>query len=110
MTNQNCKELVKANLPERMEEMKNLLKLAEYPDKFNEELNNIALSVEYNHQFKSKLLLLSWGGPADGFLFSKDGKKIKYYFQDWGDYAEIKLTGKNLTIMQNIFDLLDFKY
>ena len=35
---------------------------------------------------------LSWGGPADGFLVEFDeGAKIvqiRYYFQDWWDYAE----------------------
>ena len=35
---------------------------------------------------------LSWGGPADGFIVELDSDGniigVRYYFQDWFDYAE----------------------
>lgn len=101
-TDTSCKEQLKARYGDAIADMKRLLHSKDWEQDFNQEV----LSWEYNHQFKSLLLLLSWGGPADGFLFSPAGKKVKYYFQDWGDYAEKALTGKDLEIMQRLFEKL----
>lgn len=109
MVDKNCKQMLAANYPERMKEMRLLNRLSKTDtEKYQDKYNEIVLSCEYNYMFKSNLLLLSWGGPADGFLFSKDGLKVKYYFQDWGDYAEKKLSGQDLKTMQELFNNLVF--
>jgi hypothetical protein len=45
-------------------------------------------------------ILLSWGGPSDGYkvYFDKDGEAIEgyYFFADWFEYEEFKLTGEEL--------------
>ena len=47
------------------------------------------LSVEVR---KSYRVLLSWGGPSDGFdfVFNKDGELVEcyYFYQDWFDGAK----------------------
>lgn len=47
---------------------------------------------------------LSWGGPADGFYIwlSPEGEinNIVYYFQDWFDGAEKKLTDNDFNIAE----------
>lgn len=50
---------------------------------------------------------LSWGGPADGFLFyfngDKELEKITYYFSDWGTYDEITLSREDQEIIEQIY-------
>jgi len=45
-------------------------------------------------------ILLSWGGPSDGYkvYFDRDGEAIEgyYFFADWFEYEEFKLTGEEL--------------
>ena len=45
-------------------------------------------------------ILLSWGGPSDGYkmYFDKEGEAIEgyYFFADWFEYEEFKLTGEEL--------------
>jgi len=49
---------------------------------------------------KEVTVLLSWGGPSDGYkvYFDKDGEAIEgyYFFADWFEYEEFKLTGEEL--------------
>lgn len=49
---------------------------------------------------------LSWGGPADGFLVELDRKKrfsrARYYFQDWGDYAERWLNNSQVGLLEQV--------
>ena len=105
-----CKQQLSTNYSETMKEMRQLVHLLKTDEvKYQDMFNSIVLSCEYNYQFKSNLLLLSWGGPAEGFLFSRDGKRIRYYFQDWGDYAEKQLSGKDLDTLQYLFTDLIFQ-
>jgi len=45
-------------------------------------------------------ILLSWGGPSDGYkvYFDKDGEAIEgyYFFADWFEYEEFKLSDTEL--------------
>lgn len=49
---------------------------------------------------------LSWGGPADGFLVELDRDKrfyrARYYFQDWGDYAERWLNNNQVELLEQV--------
>ena len=49
---------------------------------------------------KEVTVLLSWGGPSDGYkiYFDKDGEAAEgyYFFADWFEYEEIKLTDEEL--------------
>src|SRR6266567_9619171 len=49
---------------------------------------------------KEVTVLLSWGGPSDGYkvYFDKDGEAIEgyYFFADWFEYEEFKLTDEEL--------------
>jgi hypothetical protein len=45
-------------------------------------------------------ILLSWGGPSDGYkiYFDKENQAIEgsYFFADWFEYEEFKLTDEEL--------------
>ena len=49
---------------------------------------------------KEVTVLLSWGGPSDGYklYFDKDGEAAEgyYFFADWFEYEEFKLTSEEL--------------
>jgi hypothetical protein len=49
---------------------------------------------------KEVTVLLSWGGPSDGYkvYFDKDGEAIEgsYFFADWFVYEEFKLSDEEL--------------
>jgi hypothetical protein len=49
---------------------------------------------------KEVTVLLSWGGPSDGYkiYFDKDGDAAEglYFFADWFEYEEIKLSNAEL--------------
>lgn len=63
--------------------------LDEVMDKHRERQTEAVLSVEVH---KSYRVLLSWGGPSDGFdfVFDKDGDLVEcyYFYQDWFDGAK----------------------
>jgi hypothetical protein len=58
------------------------------------------LSIEV---FKEVKILLSWGGPEDGYklTFDKDNELIYgvYYRADWGQYEEVSLNEEELQIV-----------
>jgi hypothetical protein len=49
---------------------------------------------------KEVTVLLSWGGPSDGYkmYFDKDGEAAEgfYFFADWFEYEEFKLSDAEL--------------
>lgn len=49
---------------------------------------------------------LSWGGPADGFIVEVDDKyrfiRARYYYQDWGDYAEKFLSAGQTEMLEEV--------
>ena len=52
-------------------------------------------------------ILLSWGGPSDGYriLFDKDNEAVEgyYFFADWFEYKEFKLTDKELDRVLSVY-------
>ena len=52
-------------------------------------------------------ILLSWGGPSDGYkvYFDKDGEAIEgyYFFADWFEYEEFKLTREELNCVLSVY-------
>lgn len=88
------KELEKY-LESRKEDWQELLKLKSNPEKFNEHLGDLEssiLSVDINKTYD---ILLSWGGPSDGFKVDTDQDNeltnIRYWHADWGTYEERRL-------------------
>lgn len=56
-------------------------------------------------------VLLSWGGPSDGFILELDdaGQEIErafYFYQDWFDGAEVELFGDDLKAVCQMFGYL----
>ena len=54
-------------------------------------------------------ILLSWGGPSDGYrlYFDKDGEAVEgyYFFADWFEYEEFKLSDEELDSVLAIYPL-----
>ena len=52
-------------------------------------------------------ILLSWGGPSDGYKvsFDKEGEAIEgsYFFADWFEYEEFKLTREELDSVLDVY-------
>ena len=51
---------------------------------------------------------ISWGGPSDEFRFYTDAEfslhRVEYWFLDWFDGAKVILKGKDLELLEQIFD------
>jgi hypothetical protein len=55
-----------------------------------------------------KHVLLSWGGPSDGFrIFFKDGEAVEghYYKANWGEYQQIDLSDSEVQQVVEAFGL-----
>ena len=81
------------------EEMKTIKKIIKARN--NDKIENTEDHEDYREplsieQFTELTILLSWGGPSNGFklLVDKDGDVTggKYFFSDWFEYQESKLT------------------
>ena len=99
------------SLNERISEFRKAYE-SEYPyesepgyehEDFLDWLNTYALSWEDHPKHRAKQLLLSTGGPEDGFIFYDNGD-ISYWYSDWFYYKEIELTGSDYNLMKNIYD------
>jgi len=115
MRKKTCKEVINEKLKERIKQFEEVLKLAEesengsfvvddceYEDLIDW-INQTALAYSDDLTYRGKKLELSWGGPADGFIFLEDGNII-YYYQDWFDGAEEWLSGHEYEVMKEIFE------
>jgi hypothetical protein len=62
------------------------------------------LSVGRRKEIK---ILLSWGGPADGYLiyFDEEGTPVEgfYFFADWFEYEEYRLSDAELDQVLTIY-------
>lgn len=69
----------------------------ELEDKVRERIEEGILSVDIRKEYD---ILLSWGGPSDGFkVICNDNNElieVKYWFADWGEYQEEKLNDEEL--------------
>lgn len=56
-------------------------------------------------------ILLSWGGPSDGYklTFDNNNNLVKgvYWFADWGTYAENELTDKEAELVYEVYMFSD---
>jgi hypothetical protein len=56
-------------------------------------------------------VLLSWGGPSDGYkvYFDKDREAVKgyYFFADWFEYEEFKLSDEELDRVLRVYPISD---
>lgn len=107
MKQESCEERIDRALASRIDDFKNALN-GKYPDgehyeDFVDWLNSYALAYEDDPYYRAKKLELSWGGPADYFLFFEDGT-IEYHYQDWFDGAKRELDGRDYDIMQEVYD------
>ncbi len=62
------------------------------------------LSVEIR---KEVTVLLSWGGPSDGYkiYFDRDGEAVEgfYFFADWFEYEQFKLSNDELERVLTVY-------
>ncbi len=121
MTNQQptCKDRINQKLRERIAEFEEALKAEEQMQEeeretfkidgneyegFIEWLNERALSYADDPCFRAKVLLLTWGGPSDYFLFFTELDRIEYHYQDWFDGAKRELQGHDYEIMRQVYE------
>ena len=72
-------------------------------DAMLEEVREMALSVTITKTYD---ILLSWGGPSDGFKLFHDGESWtggEYYFQDWFDGAKRQLEAEDAEFIAELF-------
>jgi hypothetical protein len=64
------------------------------------------LSIDERKEFT---ILLSWGGPSDGYKIYVDNENEPvegyYFFADWFEYEEFKLTGEELDSVLAVYPL-----
>jgi len=114
-----CRERVRAELAERMRDIRKLWKLylkdsdASDPDlgTFTEYglcFDYVAPGTFDDQKRGYFRYQLSWGGPQDEFRFYTDENltpvKIEYWFLDWFDGAKVTLQGRNYALLAEIFD------
>lgn len=103
-----CEERIEEHLTTTIEAFKKALDgdfgdENEYED-FIEWLDCYILAYADDPHYRAKKLELSWGGPADYFLFFED-ETIEYHFQDWFDGAKRELDGEDYDIMKSVYDM-----
>ncbi len=107
ITEKTCEERIEEHLTTTMGYFKNALegkyKDGEEYEDFNDWLNCYSLAYADDPHYRAKKLELSWGGPADFFLFFED-ETIEYHFQDWGDSAKRELYGDDLETMLEVYN------
>ncbi len=85
------------NYQDEMADLKQVEALLHEKDESEIEDYREPLSCEERREIT---ILLSWGGPSDGYkvYFDKDGEAIEgyYFFADWFEYEEFKLSDTEL--------------
>jgi hypothetical protein len=85
------------NYQDEMASLKKMEALLQEHERSEVEEYRDPLSVE---ERKEVTVLLSWGGPSDGYkvYFDQEGEAIEgfYFFADWFEYEEIKLRDEEL--------------
>lgn len=118
-----CKDRIKLELPERLEELKKIMSAyhgeAEKDSEYSEEsLFEYGLSLQYVIPEKEEPAYLeyclSYGGPADYWRFYCDASprhaliKAEYVFQDWFDGAthEIDLYSESAQPLKELWNFM----
>lgn len=85
------------NYQEEMEDLKKVAALSQEHELDEIEAYRAPLSLD---ERKEVTILLSWGGPSDGYkvYLDSDGEVQKglYFFADWFEYEEFRLTAEEL--------------
>jgi hypothetical protein len=89
------------------EEMGDLRKIeALLQEKERSEIEAYREPLSYDER-KEVTVLLSWGGPSDGYkvYFDKEDEPIEgyYFFADWFEYEELKLSPNELDRVLRIY-------
>jgi len=86
------KERAYKHFKEAQENLKNVQALLHA---YRSEIDTYREPLSYDER-KEVTVLLSWGGPSDGYtvFFDKENEPIEgyYFFADWFEYEEIKLS------------------
>ncbi len=95
--NLSFKERAYKNYQDEMVDLKHVEALLRKKDHDQVEEYREPLSLD---ERKEVTVLLSWGGPSDGYkvYFDRDGEVLEgyYFFADWFEYEEIKLQDTEL--------------
>ena len=115
-----CKERVASHLRGRIQDLRKLWKLEQAGNEEGDPelgtFNEYGLSFDYvapdtfEHQRRGFFRYqLSTGGPGDEFRFyATEGfglDRIEYWFLDWFDGARIRLKGRDLELMTEIWEM-----
>lgn len=102
-------ELVHDGLNEMMKEIKEIQEWQtkeENQDKDIQEHENYREPLSIDTEIV-KRILLSWGGPEDGFklYFSEDKELLRgvYYRADWGEYKETPLSEEESQLVYDFY-------
>jgi len=96
-----CEERIDEELTGRVKELKRILKMKD-EERASQEIENISLSFGEDPLYRAMKWELSYGGPADGFMFFENGT-IQYYYQDWFDGAVRDLTSQDYKVLREIW-------
>jgi len=98
------KERAYKNYQEEMASLKKVEALLHTQEQSEVEEYREPLSIE---ERKEVTVLLSWGGPSDGYkvYFDQDGEAVAgcYFFADWFEYDEIKLRDEELDRVLSLY-------
>ena len=100
-----CEELIDVRLQERVDDIREVMGRANEGDEdAYEEMHHMVIGAQVR---KVVTFTLSWGGPADYFDFYFDEEddliSVRYRYEDWYDGAERRVTGSELSIIEDAF-------
>ena len=106
------------NFRYRKTELEEIIKCENNHDKYEEKLNELEESILSIDVSKTYNILLSWGGPSDGYKVDTDQNNeltsIRYWFADWFTYDEIKLQEKEkenfISVYGYLLEALEIMY
>lgn len=92
---------------EELKDLNAVEKKLEHKDASDIEEYREPLSIETR---KEVTILLSWGGPSDGYkiYFDKEGEVIEgyYFLADWFEYEEFQLTEEELDSVLAVYPVI----
>jgi hypothetical protein len=106
MTKEDFKSRAYVQYQSAIEDMRRVAAESEKKDIQDIEEYREPLSCEQRIEVK---LLLSWGGPSDGFklYFSPDGvvEDGYYFFADWFEYEQYRLSQEELDLVLSVYPI-----
>ncbi len=106
------------NFEYRKNELEDIIKHEKNPNRYEEKLNELEESILSIEITKTYNIMLSWGGPSDGYKVDTDQNNeltsIRYWFADWFTYDEIKLEEKEkenfISVYGYLLEEFEIKY